>query len=607
MYVCDWVLRAIEAEVGRHPPERGGALLGPPHRPLLSRFVPDPEAASTPSSYSPSRALDRRVKEVEARERLELKGIVHSHPSSMERPSEQDAYELGVGLRLNGHMPHYVAPIVTSSPPRSLQAHELPLGDGKIAFYAGHRAQGSKARVVPLPVHAVPLLSDLERLASELGAAALDVFDSDIGTGAVLAGKLSLPGAELLVLASELYPSMPPVLLLTPAGEPTEQLPIAWRLDAAADQRLVEGTRDALAPPGPYRRAFGPRGGPALTRDAARARLAGWAARFTGEDPDRATRAVGDGLFARSEGILSRDLRRRRALVVGCGSVGSYMAEQLARSGVGAFTLVDPERVEPANLSRAAYRASDLGRPKAEALAANLLHVDPALAVDPRPVSVGELEPRALEAMVLEADLVVAATDDPAAQRALNRFAYARGKPALFVGLYAGAHGGEVLATVPGRTPCYLCATRTRHGAERAGGRVSGEVDYGTARLRGEPALGADIQHVASAAVTLALSLLLPPESEASLRRFADEVLAGGASYLTMSMVPRYWFYPRIFGDTPGQGAYQAVWLTPSSDQECAVCGSPEHRIDPLEVPMRAPRLSSFARVPRAGDPHDAP
>lgn len=605
MYVCDWVLRAVEAEVGRHPPERGGALLGPPHRPLVSRFLPDPEAASTPSSYSPSRALDRRVKEVEAVERLELKGIVHSHPSSMERPSDQDAYELGVGLRLNGHMPFYVAPIVTSARLRALQPHELALGDGKIGFYAGYRAPGTRARVLPLPVHAVPLLSDLERLAGELGGAAPDVFDSDVGTGAVLAGRLSLPGAELLVLASELYPSMPPVLLLTPAGEATEQLPIAWRLDLPPERRLVEGTRSALVPPGPYRRAFGPRGGPALTRDAARARLAGWEARFTGEDPERAARAVGDGLFARTGGILSRELRRRRALVVGLGSVGSYMAEQLARSGVGAFTLLDPERVEPANLSRAAYQVTDLGRPKAEALAARLLHVDPALAVELHSVSVGDLEAQALDAIVREADLVVAATDDPAAQRALNRFAYARGKPALFVGLYAGAHGGEVLATVPDRTACYLCATRTRHGAERSAGRVSREVDYGTARLEGEPALGADIQHVASAAVKLALALLLPAGTDAELRRFAEEVLCGGAPYLTLSTVPRYWFYPRIFGDTPGQGAYQSVWLTPAPDEECPVCGGAEHRIDPLEVPMRAPRLASFARAAHAAGSDD--
>ena len=621
MYVGDWVLRAIDAEIGRCPPERGGALLGPPQRPLISRFLPDPEAVSTPSSYSPSRALDRSVKEHETRDRLELKGLVHSHPRFLDRPSGQDAYELGVGLGLNGHIPFYVAPIVTgwadaAKPPSSsgtssgasdaaadLAPHELALGETKISFYAAYRTRSGAAQVLPLRVRAIPMLRDLESVARELGAGTPEVFVSDMGTGAVLAGRMSLQagckgGGELLLLASELYPALPPVLLLTLDGGATEQLEIPWRLETPAEARLLEATRAVFVPPGPYRRAFGPRGGPALTRDLRRARLAGWQARFTGEDAEGAASGVRDALFARSAGILSQDLRDRCAMIAGCGSVGSYMASQLARSGVGRMTLLDPERVEAANLSRSAYEAQDVGHPKTEALARRLLRIDPALNLTLHRERLDALEAVTLDVMVRAADVVVAATDDPAAQRALNRFAYAREKPALFVGLYAGAQGGEVLVTVPGRTPCYLCATRTRHQAERAVGRVASDVDYGSGRLQGELALGADIQHVASAAVKLALALLVP--AGARLKGFADDVLAAGTSYLTMSMVPRYWFYPRIFGDVPGQGAYQSVWLTPTRSEECPVCGSPEHRVEPLEVPLRAPRLAAF--LARASD-----
>ena len=42
LYVADWVLRAIDAEIGSHPPERGGALLGPRDRPVLTHLVPPP-------------------------------------------------------------------------------------------------------------------------------------------------------------------------------------------------------------------------------------------------------------------------------------------------------------------------------------------------------------------------------------------------------------------------------------------------------------------------------------------------------------------------------------------------------------------------------------
>ena len=54
--------------------------------------------------------------------------------------------------------------------------------------------------------------------------------------------------------------------------------------------------------------------------------------------------AFGDG--------MSRELRRRRACVIGVSGTGSIVAEQLARMGIGGWVLVDFDRVEPRNLNR---------------------------------------------------------------------------------------------------------------------------------------------------------------------------------------------------------------------------------------------------------------
>jgi molybdopterin/thiamine biosynthesis adenylyltransferase len=591
VYVCDWVLRDIGREIGAHPPERGGAR----HRPLVTRFLPDPLAEATAASWRPSRALDGRVKDVERDEGLELKGVVHSHPLGLDRPSGQDALELAEGLRLNGHMALYLSPVVTREPPGELAPHELPMPPGKISFFAGFRSREGPAAVLPLPVRAVPLLRDLERVARDLGGGAPEVLLCDLGAGPVPAGRLRLEGGiELLVAASELYPSLPPIVLATPAGGETAQVPLHWRIETPEEDRLALALRPSFAPPGPYRRAFGPPGCPALTADAERARLAGWEARFTGEDPAAAAGSIGSALLARGAGLLSAKLQGRTALVAGCGSVGSYVAEQLVRSGLGGVALLDPEAVEAANLSRTAYDLRDVGLAKVAALARRLAHVQPALRIAQREVAVEALAPAELDALVRGADLVLAATDDPAAQRTLNRFAYARGKPALFVGLYAGARGGEVVVSVPERTPCYLCATRARHLAEQASGSVARDSDYGTGRLAAEVALGADVQHVASAAVKLGLSLLLSGDDEALLGEMAEGVLAQGTTYLTMSTVPRYWFYPEVFRDVPGQGAYQSVWLAPTRSAECPVCGDAGSRADPLDAPLRAPRSGAF-------------
>jgi len=590
----DWVLAELEREVAAHPPERGGALLGPRGRPLVTRFEPDPGAEATGASWAPSPALDAAVKALERGEGLELKGLAHSHPPGLDRPSGPDVRELGEALRRNGHLACFLAPIVTRGAAPALEAHELSLSSGKLSCFAAWREPDGGARVLPARPRVVPLRRDLARVADELGGSSPAMLPVDLGAGLLPAGRVRLPGDfELVVVAGEHYPSTPPVLLVTRGGE-TEQVQLAWRLAEPEEERLASAIRPFVSPPGPYRRAFGPRGGPALSADPARAALAGWEPRLSGEDPEAAAGAIAGALLARGAGLLGAPLRERTVLVAGLGSVGSYVAEQLARSGVGGLALLDPDVVEPANLSRTAYAAEDAGRPKPDALARRLLAVAPALRLSLHRSAIEDLAPADLDALVRAADLVVAATDGTAAQRALDRFAYARGRPALFVGLYAGAEGGEVVVTIPERTPCYLCATRARHAVERTAGAVERPTDYGTGRLAGEAALGADIQHVASAAVKLALSLLQPGSRLGAL---AEGAVADGTPYLTLSTVPRYWFYPRIFGDAPGQGAFQSVWLSPVRAEGCPVCGPPAARLDPLEVPLRGPSRGALAAL----------
>lgn len=301
-------------------------------------------------------------------------------------------------------------------------------------------------------------------------------------------------------------------------------------------------------------------------------------------------------LFARSHGILTQDIVNKCILIVGTGSVGSYIAENLVRSGVGVLILIDHDRVELANLCRTTYKVEDVGNFKVEALANHLLAINPLLKLTIKPQKITDFDSAELIQLVQEADLILATTDELKAQRIINHFAYHCQRPAIFVGLYEGAKGGEVVLSIPEQTPCYLCATSIRHQAEENFGKVSQSTDYGTGRLVGEVALSVDIHHVSSVAVKLALSLLLPEDSDANLKNFAKSSIEKGFTFFTTSMDADYWFYPQIFGNTPGQYAYQSVWLTPQQQETCPVCGKSEHRNHPSESLIDTPKVSDLRK-----------
>ena len=62
-------------------------------------------------------------------------------------------------------------------------------------------------------------------------------------------------------------------------------------------------------------------------------------------------------------------LKKKKVLVCGGGGVGSFVAEALARSGIGQLTLVDFDVVDPSNLNRQLMTAKDnIGKVKVEVL-----------------------------------------------------------------------------------------------------------------------------------------------------------------------------------------------------------------------------------------------
>ena len=72
------------------------------------------------------------------------------------------------------------------------------------------------------------------------------------------------------------------------------------------------------------------------------------------------------------------------AAVVGCGGLGGYVIEELARLGVGRLIAIDPDVFEEHNLNRQLYAVeASLGKPKVEAAAARIAMVNPSVSMVP--------------------------------------------------------------------------------------------------------------------------------------------------------------------------------------------------------------------------------
>jgi sulfur carrier protein ThiS adenylyltransferase len=125
------------------------------------------------------------------------------------------------------------------------------------------------------------------------------------------------------------------------------------------------------------------------------------------ETRKRTERLEGE-LFARNVPGMTEILGAATVAVAGCGGLGSNAAVSLVRAGVGKMILVDHDAVEPSNLNRQQFFASDVGRPKVFALANHLLTIHPNVVLE---LHEKRLAPEDVPLLFAGADLLIEAFD----------------------------------------------------------------------------------------------------------------------------------------------------------------------------------------------------
>ncbi len=182
-------------------------------------------------------------------------------------------------------------------------------------------------------------------------------------------------------------------------------------------------------------------------------------------------------------------LGRSRVLIAGLGGLGSLASLYLAAAGVGTLRLADQDRVSLSNLNRQIlYMHADIGRIKTEAATERLLALNGTCRIDPVCADICASAERLVEGC----DVVIDATDNLAARRAINRSAVKLGVPMVYGGI--DGFSGTVAVILPGKSACLECLFPDRGSHQNS--RTIG-------------AIGAVVGMVASLQCAEALKLLL--------------------------------------------------------------------------------------------------
>ncbi|EGW38191.1 HesA/MoeB/ThiF family protein [Desulfosporosinus sp. OT] len=177
-----------------------------------------------------------------------------------------------------------------------------------------------------------------------------------------------------------------------------------------------------------------------------------------------------EGRYGRNKKTLSDEDQLKLATscvaIVGCGGLGGYIAEELARIGVGRLVLIDGDRLEVSNLNRQIMATElNIGQWKVEAARDRLHSVNSEVNIE---VVRGWFEEDKGPELFQNVDLVCDALDSREARVVLERVCHEMNLPLVFASI-AGWFG-QIGVSLPGDFSVSRLFGRGEQGVEKAWG-----------------------------------------------------------------------------------------------------------------------------------------
>jgi molybdopterin-synthase adenylyltransferase len=208
------------------------------------------------------------------------------------------------------------------------------------------------------------------------------------------------------------------------------------------------------------------------------------------------------------------------AVMVGCGALGTALANLLVRAGLGKLRIVDRDFVEPSNLQRQTlFEESDAQQalPKAVAAERRLHAINSGVTVEG---IVADLGPKNAEELLGGFPLILDGTDNFETRFLLNDAAIHLNVPWIYAAVVASY--GVTMTVQPGKTACLACALEEGGEQSAHANGAGGEDTCDTVGV-----LGAAAGVIASIEAAEAIKLLAGKSEPAEARLVSFDVWSG--------------------------------------------------------------------------------
>jgi molybdopterin/thiamine biosynthesis adenylyltransferase len=284
-------------------------------------------------------------------------------------------------------------------------------------------------------------------------------------------------------------------------------------------------------------------------------------------------------LETRRAGILESTVLAHKSVVfIGLGTGGAHAAVELAKCGVGRFTLVDRDRLSVGNVVRHPGGISQVGRYKVNVVRDLVHEKNPDARVSTHALAVSSETHDAIRQLIAAADVVICGTDNRQSKLQINQLCIEAGVTAVYGGAFRRAYGGQVLRVRPKQSPCHQCFVAAMpdeaSDVEISTDADAADVAYSDRPVAIEPGLSLDVLPIANLLTKLAL-LELVADKETSLNVLRRDFDAPWYLWLNRPEPgTQYASWPPLSesSDEMTIGRWYGIYI--ERDPECPACGS---------------------------------